>query len=229
MFQHYHFTDDIQTRQYRSIEVLLGVPYTYSADIWSVACLAFELATGDYLFDPHSGENYSRDEDHLAHVIELLGTIPTSLIMRGKHGLKYFTSYGWFQTLCLRKDLRLNKSFFSHLPRKSPPHNQTEDVESLLGPNRQVQLEDGRRPEVHRLSASHAGVQSLAESLSCTMSPASVARRRRLRRRHFCSCHSRPIRLKSYQNCSLKLRETLEQFPYTASRSIRSRHRPTVN
>ena len=74
--------------------MLLGVPYTYSADIWSTACLAFELATGDYLFDPHSGENYSRDEDHLAHIIELLGTIPTSLIMRGKHGLKYFTSYG---------------------------------------------------------------------------------------------------------------------------------------
>lgn len=93
-FKHYHFTDDIQTRQYRSIEVLLGVPYTYSADIWSTACLAFELATGDYLFDPHSGENYSRDEDHLAHIIELLGAIPSSLIMRGKHGLKYFTSYG---------------------------------------------------------------------------------------------------------------------------------------
>jgi serine/threonine-protein kinase SRPK1 len=93
-FQHYHFTDDIQTRQYRSIEVLLGVPYTYSADIWSTACLAFELATGDYLFDPHSGENYSRDEDHLAHIIELLGAIPQSIIMRGKHGLKYFSSYG---------------------------------------------------------------------------------------------------------------------------------------
>lgn len=23
---------------------------------------AFELATGDYLFEPHSGEDYSRDE-----------------------------------------------------------------------------------------------------------------------------------------------------------------------
>ena len=23
---------------------------------------AFELATGDYLFEPHSGENYNRDE-----------------------------------------------------------------------------------------------------------------------------------------------------------------------
>ncbi|XP_067643162.1 SRSF protein kinase 3 isoform X2 [Eurosta solidaginis] len=92
--KYHHFTEDIQTRQYRSIEVLLGAPYNFTADIWSTACLAFELATGDYLFDPHAGENYSRDEDHLAHIIELLGTIPQSVIFRGKHGLKYFTSYG---------------------------------------------------------------------------------------------------------------------------------------
>uniref|UniRef100_W8BMU6 non-specific serine/threonine protein kinase n=1 Tax=Ceratitis capitata TaxID=7213 RepID=W8BMU6_CERCA len=93
-YDYHHFTEDIQTRQYRSIEVLLGAPYNFTADIWSTACLAFELATGDYLFDPHSGENYSRDEDHLAHIIELLGAIPPSVILRGKHGLKYFTSYG---------------------------------------------------------------------------------------------------------------------------------------
>ncbi|XP_037813169.1 SRSF protein kinase 3 isoform X6 [Lucilia sericata] len=93
-YEYHHFTEDIQTRQYRSIEVLLGAPYNYTADIWSTACLAFELATGDYLFDPHAGETYSRDEDHLAHIIELLGTIPPSVILRGKHGLKYFTSYG---------------------------------------------------------------------------------------------------------------------------------------
>ena len=29
----------------------------------------FELATGDYLFEPHSGDYYSRDEDHIAHMI----------------------------------------------------------------------------------------------------------------------------------------------------------------
>ncbi|XP_017072374.1 SRSF protein kinase 3 isoform X6 [Drosophila eugracilis] len=93
-YEYHHFTEDIQTRQYRSIEVLLGAPYNYTADIWSTACLAFELATGDYLFDPHAGESYSRDEDHLAHIVELLGSIPQSVILRGKHGLKYFTSYG---------------------------------------------------------------------------------------------------------------------------------------
>lgn len=54
------FTEDIQTRQYRSLEVLLGDGYSTSADIWSTACMAFELATGDYLFEPHSGEDYCR-------------------------------------------------------------------------------------------------------------------------------------------------------------------------
>lgn len=57
---HKKFTDDIQTRQYRSLEVLLGSGYDTSADIWSTACMAFELATGDYLFEPHSGKDYCR-------------------------------------------------------------------------------------------------------------------------------------------------------------------------
>ena len=37
----------ICTRQYRALEVLLGSGYDTPADIWSTACMAFELATGD--------------------------------------------------------------------------------------------------------------------------------------------------------------------------------------
>ena len=33
-FQTHHFTEDIQTRQYRSLEVLLGAGYGPPADIW---------------------------------------------------------------------------------------------------------------------------------------------------------------------------------------------------
>ncbi|KAL8219347.1 UNVERIFIED_CONTAM: hypothetical protein K2H54_020368 [Gekko kuhli] len=36
---HKHFTEDIQTRQYRSIEVLIGAGYSTPADIWSTACM----------------------------------------------------------------------------------------------------------------------------------------------------------------------------------------------
>uniref|UniRef100_A0A1A7WBA0 non-specific serine/threonine protein kinase n=2 Tax=Iconisemion striatum TaxID=60296 RepID=A0A1A7WBA0_9TELE len=91
---HKHFTEDIQTRQYRSLEVLIGAGYSTPADIWSTACMAFELATGDYLFEPHSGEDYSRDEDHIALIIELLGTVPRKLIMTGKYSKDFFTKKG---------------------------------------------------------------------------------------------------------------------------------------
>lgn len=91
---YHHFTEDIQTRQYRSLEVILGSGYTTSADLWSLACMAFELATGDYLFEPHSGENYTRDEDHIAHIIELLGPIPYDLAMTGKYSGEFFTKRG---------------------------------------------------------------------------------------------------------------------------------------
>ncbi|XP_075166881.1 SRSF protein kinase 3-like [Haematobia irritans] len=89
-----HFTEDIQTRQYRSLEVILGAGYDTSADIWSTACMAFELATGDYLFEPHSGDNYSRDEDHIAHIIELLGPIPPHIIFRGAYAKTSFNRKG---------------------------------------------------------------------------------------------------------------------------------------
>uniref|UniRef100_A0A8C2XDU5 non-specific serine/threonine protein kinase n=1 Tax=Cyclopterus lumpus TaxID=8103 RepID=A0A8C2XDU5_CYCLU len=89
-----HFTDDIQTRQYRCLEVLTGTGYSTPADIWSTACMAFELATGDYLFEPHSGEDYSRDEDHIALIIELLGKVPRKLILAGKYSKEFFTKKG---------------------------------------------------------------------------------------------------------------------------------------
>uniref|UniRef100_A0A8C5W694 non-specific serine/threonine protein kinase n=1 Tax=Microcebus murinus TaxID=30608 RepID=A0A8C5W694_MICMU len=98
---HKHFTEDIQTRQYRSLEVLIGSGYNTPADIWSTACMAFELAIGDYLFESHSGEEYTRDEDHIALIIELLGKVPHKLIVAGKYSKEFFTKkvekYEWSQ------------------------------------------------------------------------------------------------------------------------------------
>ncbi|KXZ45785.1 hypothetical protein GPECTOR_50g578 [Gonium pectorale] len=96
------FTTDVQTRQYRCPEVILGAKYSTPADIWSMACVIFELVTGDLLFDPRSGDKWDRDEDHLALFIELLGRMPRKPILmlgfqvyeKGKHAREYFNRNG---------------------------------------------------------------------------------------------------------------------------------------
>jgi len=98
---HKHFTDDVTTREYRSPEVLVGVPYSAPIDVWSVACLIFELVTGDYLFKPKDDSNgeHSRDEDHLALMAELLGKIPKRLTATGKFSKYFFTRKGEFRNI----------------------------------------------------------------------------------------------------------------------------------
>ncbi|KAM9752692.1 SRSF protein kinase 3 isoform 2-T2 [Menidia menidia] len=89
-----HFCEEIQTRQYRSLEVLLGSEYGPPADIWSVACMAFELVTGDSLFHPKAGESISLEEDHIAQISELLGKIPPAVALSGKYAADYFSRRG---------------------------------------------------------------------------------------------------------------------------------------
>ncbi|KAI4146807.1 MAG: hypothetical protein L6R39_003318 [Caloplaca ligustica] len=90
----HHFTNDIQTRQYRSPEVILGARWGASTDVWSMAAMVFELITGDYLFDPQSGTKYGKDDDHIAQIIELLGKFPRSLCLSGKWSQEIFNRKG---------------------------------------------------------------------------------------------------------------------------------------
>ncbi|KAF3285685.1 serine/threonine protein kinase, CMGC group, variant 2 [Orbilia oligospora] len=90
----HHFTNDIQTRQYRSPEVILGAKWGASTDTWSMACMVFELITGDYLFDPQQGTKYGKDDDHIAQIIELCGNFPRHLCMAGKWSIEIFNRKG---------------------------------------------------------------------------------------------------------------------------------------
>ena len=56
--------------------------------------MIFELLTNNYLFKPHKGEYFSKDDDHLALMIETLGKMPKKFALGGKHSREYFNKNG---------------------------------------------------------------------------------------------------------------------------------------
>lgn len=91
---HKHFTDNIQTREYRSPEAIIGATYKANTDIWSLACVIFEMLTSNFLFKPKKGDKYGKSDDHLALMIEHLGKPPKNFILSGKYSRDYFNKNG---------------------------------------------------------------------------------------------------------------------------------------
>ncbi|RLN37201.1 hypothetical protein BBJ28_00013262 [Nothophytophthora sp. Chile5] len=74
----------IQSRFYRSPEVLLGQTYAGAIDMWSLACILVELHTGHPIF---AGEN---EREQLACIMEVLGVPPTPLLRKSKRCTHFF-------------------------------------------------------------------------------------------------------------------------------------------
>jgi dual specificity tyrosine-phosphorylation-regulated kinase 1 len=64
----------IQSRFYRSPEVLLGLPYDCAIDMWSLGCILVELHTGVPIFD---GKN---EGEQIGKIIRILGHPPNWMI-----------------------------------------------------------------------------------------------------------------------------------------------------
>jgi dual specificity protein kinase YAK1 len=77
----------IQSRFYRSPEVLLGIPYTASIDMWSLGCIAVELFLGLPLFPGTSEYN------QITRIVEMVGMPPSYMLDIGKQTNQFFDSY----------------------------------------------------------------------------------------------------------------------------------------
>ncbi|KAM3584810.1 serine/threonine protein kinase, CMGC, dual-specificity [Umbelopsis sp. WA50703] len=78
----------IQSRFYRSPEVILGLAYNTAIDMWSLGCILAELFTGYPLFP---GEN---EQDQLACIMEVQGVPDQYLVEKSTRKKLFFDSYG---------------------------------------------------------------------------------------------------------------------------------------
>jgi dual specificity tyrosine-phosphorylation-regulated kinase 1 len=74
----------IQSRFYRSPEVLLGIPYDMAIDMWSLGCILVEMHTGEPLF---SGTN---EFDQMMKIVEVLGMPPNNILEQGTKTKRFF-------------------------------------------------------------------------------------------------------------------------------------------
>lgn len=78
----------INTRQYRSPEVLLETSWSFPSDIWSVGCIIAEIYLGGLLFQTHG------NLEHLALIERCCGLFPYRLLEQSPVSRQYFDSRG---------------------------------------------------------------------------------------------------------------------------------------
>ncbi|QDZ23430.1 serine/threonine-protein kinase [Chloropicon primus] len=79
-------TPYLVSRFYRSPEVVLGLPYSYAMDMWSLGCVVYELFTGKIAFPGNSNNQM------LKLMMDLKGGFPKKMLRRGIFVERHFGS-----------------------------------------------------------------------------------------------------------------------------------------
>lgn len=70
-------TPYLVSRFYRAPEIILGIPYDYAIDVWSIGCTLFELYSGKILFTGRTNNQMLRS------IMECRGKFPPKFLRRG--------------------------------------------------------------------------------------------------------------------------------------------------
>ncbi|KAI1383328.1 kinase-like protein [Hypoxylon trugodes] len=95
-------TPYLVSRFYRAPEIILGMPYDYAVDMWSIGCTLYELYTGKILFTGDSNNQM------LKAIMEIRGKFSTKLYKRGQLSHMHFDDFGNF--VSLERDKALGKT-----------------------------------------------------------------------------------------------------------------------
>ncbi|KAL0077841.1 hypothetical protein J3Q64DRAFT_1641178 [Phycomyces blakesleeanus] len=149
----------IQSRFYRSPEIILGMTYNMSIDMWSLGCILAELCTGLPIFP---GEN---EQEQLAYIMEVMGVPERYLIEKSSRKDFFFDIDGnpFIRPNSKGKKRRPNTKTLSHALRCHDvvfldfiERCLQWDPERRMKPDEALQHEWVTQSTKHRTSSGHA-------------------------------------------------------------------------
>ncbi|KAJ4257351.1 U4/U6 small nuclear ribonucleoprotein prp4 [Fusarium torreyae] len=99
---HMDITPYLVSRFYRAPEIILGIPYDYAVDMWSIGCTLYEMYTGKILFAGDSNNQM------LKAIMEIRGRFTPKLFKRGQLSAAHFDDKGQF--VSIERDKVLGKT-----------------------------------------------------------------------------------------------------------------------
>ena len=76
--------------------------------------MVFEMLTGKFVFKPSEGDGYTKDDDHLALMMEEIGRFPKKFALSGRYSREYFNRDGKLKNIKKFNDTNLKKSMIKY-------------------------------------------------------------------------------------------------------------------
>lgn len=86
-------TPYLVSRFYRAPEIILGMPYDFAIDMWSIGCTLYELYTGKILFTGRTNNQMLRS------VMECRGKFSNKFLRKGQFSHLHFDDMGNFRSV----------------------------------------------------------------------------------------------------------------------------------
>lgn len=105
-------TPYLVSRFYRAPEIILGMPYDFAIDIWSVGCTLYELYTGKILFTGRTNNQMLRS------IMDCRGKFTTKMLKRSEFAHIHFDELANFRSVeqdkltgkvCVFQSIRIGK------------------------------------------------------------------------------------------------------------------------
>jgi len=86
-------TQYLVSRFYRAPEIILGIPYDFALDMWSIGCTLYELYTGKILFTGRTNNQMLRS------IMECRGKFSNKILRKGQFTSLHFDEIGNFRSV----------------------------------------------------------------------------------------------------------------------------------